>query len=80
MLALPEPVIIYGQNWCYESGDGYYRLGYVDREHWSDPRLIGRIYKAEGQTSEQSLMCEAEITAIQQSNPDYPYSYWMESQ
>ncbi len=80
ILALPEPVIIYGQTWCYESGDGYYRLGYVDREHWSDPRMIGRIYKAEGQTSEQSLMCEAEITAIQQSNPDYPYSYWMESQ
>lgn len=78
MLALPEPVIIYGQNWCYESGDGYYRLGYVDREHWSDPRLIGRIYKAEGQTSEQSLMCEAEIAALQQADPFI--SYWLESQ
>ncbi len=78
ILALPEPIIIYGQTWCYESGDGYYRLGYVDREHWSDPRLIGRIYQAEGQPAQQSLMCEAEIAALQQADPFI--SYWMESQ
>lgn len=79
ILALPEPMIIYGQDWCYESGGDSYRLGYVDREHWSDPRLIGRIYKTEGQTSGQSLMCEAEIAALQQDNPDFQYSYWKES-
>ncbi len=78
MLSLPEPVIIYGQTWCYESGDGYYRLGYVDREHWSDPRMIGRIFKAEGQPAQQSLMCEAEIATLQQADPFI--SYWMESQ
>ncbi len=78
ILALPEPVIIYGQAWCYESGDDYYRLGYVDREHWSDPRLIGRIYKAEGQSAQQSLMCEAEIATLQEADPFI--SYWMESQ
>ncbi|MCC6501454.1 MAG: hypothetical protein IT313_14395 [Anaerolineales bacterium] len=79
ILTLPEPMIIYGQDWCYESGGDSYRLGYVDREHWSDPRLIGRIYKTEGQTSGQSLMCEAEIAALQQDNPDFQYSYWKES-
>ncbi|RIK31258.1 MAG: hypothetical protein DCC56_03470 [Anaerolineae bacterium] len=79
ILTLPEPMIIYGQDWCYESGSDSYRLGYVDREHWSDPRLIGRIYKTEGQTSGQSLMCEAEIAALQQDNPDFQYSYWKES-
>jgi hypothetical protein len=26
-LLLPEPVIIPGQDWCYQSGEGYYRLG-----------------------------------------------------
>ena len=78
ILALPEPIIIYGQTWCYESGDDYYRLGYVDREHCSDPRMIGRIYKAEGQPAQQSLMCEAEIAALQQADPFI--SYWMESQ
>lgn len=47
-LWLPGPVIIYGQDWCYDGGGDYYRLGYVDREHWSDPRLIGRIYRKKG--------------------------------
>lgn len=78
VLSLPEPIIIYGQTWCYESGDGYYRLGYVDREHWSDPRMIGRIFKTEGQPAQQSLMCEAEIATLQQADPFI--SYWMESQ
>ncbi|MBV6403098.1 MAG: hypothetical protein CNIPEHKO_03426 [Anaerolineales bacterium] len=78
ILSLPEPIIIYGQTWCYESGDGYYRLGYVDREHWSDPRMIGRIFRTEGQPAQQSLMCEAEIATLQQADPFI--SYWMESQ
>ena len=78
ILVLPEPIIIYGQEWCYESGDGYFRLGYVDREHWSDPRLIGRIYKTEGSPVGQSLMCEAEVATLQQADPFI--SYWMESQ
>ncbi len=79
ILTLSEPVIIYGQGWCYESGDGYYRLGYVDREHWSDPRLIGRIYKTEGSLVGQSLMCEAEVASMQQDNPGSQFSYWTES-
>ena len=27
VLSLPGPVIIYGQDWCYDGGDDYYRLG-----------------------------------------------------
>jgi hypothetical protein len=80
ILALPEPMIIYGQDWCYESGDDYYRLGYVDREHWSDPRLIGRIYKAKGEVPDLRRMCEDEVTAMQEQDPDYPYTYWKESE
>ncbi|MCC6300145.1 MAG: hypothetical protein IT314_12675 [Anaerolineales bacterium] len=79
ILAIPAPTIIYGQDWRYESGGASYRLGYVDREHWSDPRLIGRIYKAEGQAFGDSLMCAAEVAAMQQNDPDFQYSYWMES-
>jgi hypothetical protein len=80
LLTLPQPVIIYGQDWCYEGGDDHFRLGYVDRKHWSDPRLIGRIFIAEGQPSGQTPMCNAEVIAIQQKNPDYLYTYWMESE
>jgi hypothetical protein len=61
-LSLPGPVIIYGQDWCYDGGDDYYRLGYVDREHWSDPRLIGRIYRTKGDVPDLHGMCEEEVT------------------
>jgi hypothetical protein len=64
MLSLPEPVIIYGQDWCYDGGDDYYRLGYVYREHWSDPRLVGRIYKTKGKAPDLGI-CDAEIAALQ---------------
>jgi hypothetical protein len=80
ILPLPKPMIIYGQDWCYESGDGYYRLGFLDREHWSDPRLIGRVYKPAGKTIDAPPICMDEFTAVQTSHPDYPYSYWVEGE
>jgi hypothetical protein len=64
-LSLPGPVIIYGQGWCYDGGDGYYRLGYVYRDNWSDPRLIGRIYKTGGAVPDLPPMCAQEVAALQ---------------
>ena len=80
ILSLPRPMIIYGQDWCYESGDSYYRLGYIDREHWSDPRMIGHIYKTVGEVPDAQPMCKAEFNALQDHFPDYQYSYWKESE
>ena len=79
-LSLPGPVIIYGQEWCYDGGDDYYRLGYVYREHWSDPRLSGRIYKTAGDTPDLQPMCEEEVAAIQNRYPDYPYEHWVDGE
>lgn len=80
---LPGPVRIFGQSWCYQPGPGYYRLGYVDREHWSDPRLIGRIARTAGQLpaspSDLPPLCAAEVAALQAQDPGYPYTYWKES-
>ena len=73
-------MIIYGQDWCYQGGSNYYRIGYIDREHWSNPNLIGRVYKSVGEVPASQPMCLDEFTAIQISHPDYPYTYWMESQ
>lgn len=75
LLSLPDPIIIYGETWCYDRGDGYYRLGYLDRDHWSDPRLIGRIYKTAGELPDLQRMCEREFASIQQRYPEYPFSY-----
>lgn len=76
-VTLPGPVIIFGQHWCYDGGADYYRLGYVYREHWSDPRLIGRIHKTVGEVPEQPPLCTEEITSLQQRYPSYPYSHWI---
>lgn len=76
ILSVPGPVIIFGQEWCYDGGADYYRLGYVYREHWSDPRLSGRLVQAAGDVPEQAPICAEAITALQQRFPNYPYVYW----
>jgi hypothetical protein len=80
ILSLPKPMVIYGQDWCYESGGDFYRLGYLDREHWSDPRLIGRIHKSVGETIDSQLICMEEFTTLRNLRPDYPFFYWKESE
>lgn len=77
LLSLPGPVIIYGQEWCYDGSDNYYRLGYIDREHWSAPHFIGRIYQTKGEVPDLYGMCEGEAVALQKRHPDYPYKYWV---
>ena len=79
-LSLPEPVIIYGQGWCYEGGDNFYRLGYIYRDHWSSPILTGRIYKTEGPASDTSHLCDTEMAALRKHYSDYPWDYTMEGE
>jgi hypothetical protein len=71
-LTLPGPVTIYGQDWCYDGGEGYYRLGYVYREQWSDPHLTARTYRTEGQVPDLGPICDREITTLQKR---YPQDY-----
>ncbi len=79
-LSLPGPVILYGQDWCYDGGADYYRLGYVYREHWSDPRLSGRICATKGRVPDLDGMCEEQVIALQERYPDYPYEYWTDGE
>lgn len=67
LLSLPGPVILYGQGWCYDGGEGYYRLGAVDRDHWSSPELFGHLYATQGEVPQLPPICEAEITALKKS-------------
>jgi hypothetical protein len=45
---IPKPMIFRGEEWCYQGGSDYYRLGAVYREHWSSPLLSVRVYAAAG--------------------------------
>jgi hypothetical protein len=80
-LSLPGPVILYyGQDWCYDAGTDYYRLGYVTREHWSDPRLIGQLSQSGGEVPELDNMCAQEVLVLQKRFSSYPLEYWQERQ
>jgi hypothetical protein len=80
ILSLSEPVIIYGQAWCYDGGADYYRLGYVYREHWSDPRLSGKLHKTAGNIPDLQPLCWEEVATMQEQDPQSLYEYWAESE
>lgn len=71
ILFVPPPVILFGQAWCYDASGDFYQLGYVDRNHWSDPRLIGRLYRTAGQSAQKPALCEAKISDLVNRYPDY---------
>ena len=72
MLSLPEPVILFGQEWCYDGGGQDYALGYVTRDHWSDPRLYGRVNSSTGgEGNEPERICVEEIAALIARAPRY---------
>jgi len=64
LLYIPVPYIIPRQDWCYESGPGYYRLGYVDRKMFSLPASV-RIYASTGETPDQAWDCDEEAAKYQ---------------
>lgn len=62
--AVDRPFIVNGQNWCYDAGEGYYRLGYVDREHWSSPCYYEKLVSSAGDVSGLSAVCEAPLAEL----------------
>ncbi len=73
LISIPGPVIIYGQDWCYNGGSNYYRLGYVDREHWSSPTLFGHIFRSWEKIPDLPAICEQEAAGLIERDPN---KYW----
>ncbi|HSM70517.1 MAG TPA: hypothetical protein VK851_03155 [Anaerolineales bacterium] len=71
---LPQPAIIYGQDWCYKGREDYYTLGYVYHTDWSDPHLVGEVYKTAGDDPVPDEVCntEIEVLRLQRYVPDIP--------
>ena len=69
-LSLPGPLILYGQGWCYDGGQDYYRLGYVYRQHWSSPFIFGLTYKTGGEIPALGGICDVEIAALKKKWED----------
>ena len=64
LLYIPVPYIIPSQDWCYESGPGYYRLGYVYREMFSLPASV-RTYASAGEPPDHVWDCDEEAAKYQ---------------
>lgn len=58
---IPLPMIMPEQNWCYEAGPDYYRLGVVYREHWSSPYFSVRVYASAGNVPETNWVCDEKL-------------------
>jgi hypothetical protein len=71
MLSIPDPVILYGQEWCYQGATDSYQLGFVDREHWSSPELFATVYKTQGAPADSGDLCESEISVMKERYPDF---------
>jgi hypothetical protein len=68
MWRIPAPMIMPEQNWCYEAGMDYYRLGAVYRDHWSSPYLEVRVYASGGNIPEGTWECDERLAeAMSQS-------------
>ena len=59
LLYLPVPFIIPHQDWCYQGGVDFYRLGYVARDYFSTPASV-KVHAFAGQPPEQLWSCDAE--------------------
>lgn len=70
-ISLPGPVIIFGQDWCYQGSKDYYRLGYLDRDHWSSLILFGRVYSSKGHSPLKVDVCQQAIDFYRTEHPEW---------
>ncbi len=71
MLSITEPVIMHGQKWCYQGEKDAYRLGYLNREHWSSPELFTTVAQTQGRPSASGDVCADEIAQMKAVYPGY---------
>jgi hypothetical protein len=72
LFPIPGPVIMVGQNnWCYQAGVDYFRLGYLDRSHWSSPIYFGRVVSGQGRSPLKEDVCLAQIDDYRARNQDW---------
>jgi hypothetical protein len=65
LLFIPFPVILLGENWCYQGGQDQYALAAFYREFWSAPVSL-RVYASAGNPPEESLPCQGQLAAMKQ--------------
>ena len=65
LLLIQQPVILAGEEWCYESGGGYYQLAAFYREFFSAPVSL-RLYESAGEAPTSPMPCEERLAAMKE--------------
>ncbi len=61
---IPLPMIMPDEEWCYQGGSNFYRLGVVYRDHWSSPYLSVKIYATAGNVPEGNWACDEKLAIL----------------
>ena len=77
LFRISAPVIIRGENWCYQGGQNYYRLGAFYREYFSTPLSL-QTYASAGNLPDTDWECNHRL-ATMKALYDPPPFYEMET-
>lgn len=72
LLSVPSPVIIIGQDWCYQGRANAYQFGYVTHQNWWTPYVSAAPVASHGDLTAFGPLCAAEIAAIYAAKPPPP--------
>ncbi len=65
LLWIPDLIMLKGENWCYQGGSDYYRLGAVYRDFFSSP-LSYRVYASAGDPPAEPSACEKRLADLKE--------------
>jgi len=65
LLFIQQPVILAGEEWCYQGGEAYYRLGAFYREYFSLPVSL-RMYASAGEPPARPWECEQRLAEMKE--------------
>jgi hypothetical protein len=65
LLFIQQPMILAGEEWCYESGGNYYRLAAFYREFFSAPVSL-RLYESAGDVPSSPMPCEERLAEMKE--------------
>ena len=60
---IPVPVILPGEDWCYQGGAEYYRLGSVYREYFNEPLSL-QVYASAGSPPAEGWACQERLAEM----------------
>ena len=73
LLFLPPPVVVRQGGWCYQAGDGGYRLGYMSGDFtYFEAKFRTQVYGQVGEPPAGEVwQCDAMVERLQRGDVSY---------